>query len=81
MQAKEDTDMPLVDIELIEGVFDADQKRRMIEDVTDAMVRIEGEALRGTTWVRIREIAGGEWAIGGRPLTAADVRAQQAEPA
>ena len=73
--------MPLVDIELIEGVFDADQKRRMIEDVTDAMVRIEGEALRGTTWVRIREIAGGEWAIGGKPLAAADVKALQGEPA
>ena len=73
--------MPLVDIELIEGVFDADQKRRMIADVTDAMVRIEGEALRGTTWVRIREIAGGEWAIGGKPLAAADVKALQGEPA
>lgn len=73
--------MPLVDIELIEGVFDADQKREMIAEVTEAMVRIEGEALRGTTWVRIREIAGGEWAIGGKPLTAADVKALQAEPA
>ncbi|RDC67467.1 4-oxalocrotonate tautomerase [Rhodovulum sp. 12E13] len=73
--------MPLVDIDLIEGVFDADQKRRMIEDITEVMVRIEGEPLRGTTWVRIREIAGGEWAIGGKPLTAADVKALQAEPA
>ena len=73
--------MPLVDIELIEGVFDADQKRRMIADVTDAMVRIEGEALRGTTWVRIREVASGEWALGGKPLAAADVKALQAEHA
>jgi 4-oxalocrotonate tautomerase len=73
--------MPLIDIELIEGVFDADQKRRMIADVTDAMVRIEGEALRGTTWVRIREVASGEWAIGGKPLSAADVRSLQGVPA
>jgi len=73
--------MPLVDIELIEGVFDADQKRRMIRDVTETMVAIEGEAMRGVTWVRIREIASGEWAIGGRQMTAADVRAVQSERA
>ncbi|SLN32417.1 4-oxalocrotonate tautomerase [Roseivivax jejudonensis] len=73
--------MPLVDIELIEGVFDTDQKRRMLSEVTDAMVRVEGEALRGTTWVRIREIASGEWAIGGTPMTAADIKAAKSQPA
>lgn len=67
--------MPLVDIELIEGVFDADQKARMIADVTDTMVAIEGEAMRGVTWVRVHEVAEGEWAIGGKTLTAADVHA------
>lgn len=66
--------MPLVDIQLIEGVFDAEQKRRMITEVTDTMVRIEGEALRGVTWVRIQELASGDWAIGGKPMTATDVR-------
>ncbi|RFU14589.1 hypothetical protein DZD18_00810, partial [Rhodobacteraceae bacterium W635] len=38
--------MPLVDIQLIEGVFDTDQKRRMIEEVTETMVGIEGEPPR-----------------------------------
>jgi 4-oxalocrotonate tautomerase len=65
--------MPLIDIQLIEGVFDTTQKQEMIRKVTDAMVEIEGEAMRGVTWVRIQEIAGGEWAIGGKSLTAADV--------
>ena len=51
--------MPLVDIQLIEGVFSADQKRRMIEKVTDTMVEIEGEAMRGVTWVRMQEFASG----------------------
>lgn len=73
--------MPLVDIQLIKGVFDDSQKRRMIEDVTEAMIRIEGEALRGVTWVRVHEIASGEWAIGGKPMTAADVKTAQAETA
>jgi 4-oxalocrotonate tautomerase len=69
--------MPLVDIELIEGVFDKEQKQQMIQKVTDAMVEVEGEAMRGVTWVRIREVASGEWAIGGRALSAADVKALQ----
>ncbi len=73
--------MPLVDIELIEGVFDGDQKQRMIRDVTEAMVGVEGEAMRGVTWVRVREVASGEWAIGGKPMTAEAVRAAQSEPA
>jgi 4-oxalocrotonate tautomerase len=67
--------MPLVDIQLIKGVFTADQKRTMIRKVTDAMVDIEGEAMRPVTWVRVQEIESGEWAIGGSPLTAADVKA------
>jgi 4-oxalocrotonate tautomerase len=71
--------MPLVDIQLIKGVFDEDQKRTMIEKVTDAMVEIEGEVMRGVTWVRIQEIASGEWGIGGRPLTTADVKAIRAQ--
>jgi 4-oxalocrotonate tautomerase len=71
--------MPIVDIHLIEGVFDKDQKREMISKVTDAMVEIEGEAMRGVTWVRLYEVASGEWAMGGRAVTAADVKAIQAQ--
>ena len=69
--------MPLVDIQLIEGVFTPDQKKEMIEKVTDTMVAIEGEAMRGVTWVRVQELASGEWGIGGKALTAADVKALQ----
>ena len=71
--------MPLVDIQLIRGVFSDAQKREMIEKVTDAMVKVEGEAMRGVTWVRVQELASGEWAIGGKPLTAADVKALQSQ--
>lgn len=73
--------MPLVDIQVIAGVFDAAQKKEMIEKVTDAMVAIEGEALRGVTWVRVQEVASGAWGIGGQALTAADVLAMQRQPA
>ena len=67
--------MPLVDIQLIRGVFTPDQKKQMIQKVTDAMVTVEGEAMRPVTWVRVQEIESGEWAIGGNPLTASDVKA------
>lgn len=66
--------MPLVDIQLIEGVFDKEQKAEMIAKVTDVMVGIEGEAMRGVTWVRVLEVASGQWAIGGQPLTADAVK-------
>ena len=39
------------------------------------MVEIEAQALRGVTWVRVHEVASGEWAIGGKALTTADVKA------
>ncbi|NBC20324.1 MAG: 4-oxalocrotonate tautomerase [Alphaproteobacteria bacterium] len=73
--------MPLVDIQLIEGVFDDDQKRKMIEAVTETMVAIEGEAMRGVTWVRVQEFASGEWGIGGKAMTADAVRAVRDERA
>ena len=38
--------MPYVNIKLVEGVFDDDQKQEMLSRVTETMVDIEGEALR-----------------------------------
>ena len=73
--------MPLVDIQVIEGVFDNSQKQAMIGKITDAMVEIEGEAMRGVTWVRVHEVASGNWGIGGKGLTTADVKALQKETA
>jgi 4-oxalocrotonate tautomerase len=67
--------MPLVTIDVIKDVFTPSQKRELIERVTEAMVSVEGEALRGVTWVRIQEFEQGAWAIGGKPLTAGDVHA------
>ncbi len=65
--------MPLVNIEVIKDVFTAEQKRTLIARVTDAVVSVEGEALRGVTWVRIQEYEQGDWAIGGNMLMAKDV--------
>ncbi|MBB3175171.1 4-oxalocrotonate tautomerase [Endobacter medicaginis] len=72
--------MPLVTIDVIRDVFTPAQKADLIREVTDAMIRVEGEAMRGVTWVRINEIASGDWAIGGRPLTTQDVHKLAATP-
>lgn len=70
--------MPLVQVKVIEGVFSSAQKQQMIGSLTDAMVAIEGEAMRAVTSVVIEEIRSGDWGIGGNALTTADVQAIQA---
>ena len=73
--------MPLVNVKLIKGVFDANQKQEMIAQLTETMVAIEGEALRGVTWVTIDEVESGDWGIGGNAITAQYVKDLQGAPA
>jgi 4-oxalocrotonate tautomerase len=61
--------MPLVRISMIEEVFTPAQKRQIIENVTNAMVAVEGERMRGVTWVVLDEVKSGDWGIGGQCLT------------
>jgi 4-oxalocrotonate tautomerase len=67
--------MPFINVKLIEDVFTPDQKRDIVERLTDAMVSIEGENMRPVTWVVVEEVTSGDWAIGGKPLSTEDVRA------
>ena len=66
--------MPFIQVHLIEEVFTPKQKNEMIEKLTEAMVSIEGENMRGVTWVKISEVTSGEWGIGGQPLTTEAVK-------
>jgi 4-oxalocrotonate tautomerase len=66
--------MPMIEVHLIEGVFNPEQKREMMAKLTDTMVAIEGENMRGVTWVKIHEVASGEWAVGGQALTTEAVK-------
>ena len=45
--------MPLVQVKLIEGVFNHDQKQEIITRLTETMVDIEGETMRPVTWVTV----------------------------
>jgi 4-oxalocrotonate tautomerase len=66
--------MPLIQVKVLEGVFTKEQKEEMVRKLTDTMVSIEGESFRPVTWVVIEDVVSGQWGIGGKPLTAQDVR-------
>lgn len=67
--------MPFINVKVIEDVFTPAQKRDIVEKLTEAMVSIEGENMRGVTWVVVEEVRSGDWGIGGNALTSEDVRA------
>lgn len=66
--------MPLVTVKLMEGVFTELQKHEMVRKITDAIVSIEGETMRPVTWVVLEEVKSGDWGMGGKPVTTADVK-------
>lgn len=70
--------MPFIDIKVIAGTFSSDERQRLVENVSEAVIAVEGEALRPLTHVVITETPSGGWAIGGKALTAEDVRAKRA---
>ena len=66
--------MPLINVTLIEDVFTLEQKGQIVERLTNAMVSIEGENMRGVTWVIVEEVHSGDWGIGGQPLSTEAVK-------
>jgi len=69
--------MPLINVRLIENVFTVEQKQQIIHDLTEAMVAIEGENMRGVTMVVVDEVRSGDWGLGGRCLTTEAVLGMQ----
>lgn len=72
--------MPLVQITGVGDYLPLDQKQDLIRRVTDAVASVEGEGLRPVTWVTIAEIQPGAWGVGGKPVTADDLRTLAAQP-
>jgi 4-oxalocrotonate tautomerase len=73
--------MPFVSIRVIENVFTPQEKEQMLKGVSEALVAVEGENVRPYTVVAIEEVRSGDYAIGGQPLTTADVQAVRSAPA
>jgi 4-oxalocrotonate tautomerase len=70
--------MPYVNVKLVEGVFDEEQKQEMLSRITETMVDIEGEALRPYTLVTIEELRSGDWSVGGHVITTQAARSLRA---
>ena len=67
--------MALIQVKVIAGVFTAQQKREIVERLTDATVEMEGESMRRYVWCLVDEVASGDRGVGGQSLTADDARA------
>jgi 4-oxalocrotonate tautomerase len=67
--------MPIVNIKLLEGVYSQDQKQEMIRRMTAILVDLEGEYVRPLTVVVIEKVKGGDWGVGGKAFSCADVKA------
>jgi 4-oxalocrotonate tautomerase len=70
--------MPLVQVSIPAGSLSAEQKRALIAGITDAVVEVEGPAVRRGTWVHVTEVPDGGWGMGGRAFTLAELAAQVA---
>lgn len=68
--------MPVVDIRVIENTFSHEEKREAVERISETLFDVWGDGIRGATHVLITETPEGEWAVGGRALTADDVNTQ-----
>ena len=60
--------MPPINVKVIEDVFTPEQKREIVERLTDAMVSVEGENMRSVT-------CRGDWGLGGTIATTERVKA------
>lgn len=67
--------MPLIEVKMIEGVFNPAKKQEIVKKLTDALVSVEGEALRPYTLVLLEEVRSGDWGVGGKTLTTSEVHA------
>ena len=66
--------MPLINFKAIGGVLAPEQKRELIEKLTDAAASVYGEGIRQVTVVVIEDVNSGEWGIAGKPVTDTDVK-------
>ena len=59
--------MPFVNLKLVKGQVSAEQKRKLIEGITDLIVNIMGRD-RDFTVITVDELGRDNWAIGGKTL-------------
>lgn len=66
--------MPIINVKLVKGTFNSDQKRELLPRLTDAIEAVY-PGLRDVTFVTIDEVQEGDWGIGGEAITSQKVAA------
>ena len=61
--------MPIVTVQLMEGVLSADQKQTLMKNLVDAVVKVYGAPMRLFMHVVLEEIKTGDWIAGGGVVT------------
>jgi 4-oxalocrotonate tautomerase len=57
--------MPFIEVKTIKDVFTAEEKAKIIKEITDIFGRMRGDKLAEGTWVVINELGDGHWGEGG----------------
>lgn len=53
--------MPMIDAQVLEGVFSEDEKRALIRELAKAFGKVAGKQMQDMTSVRIHEVRSGHW--------------------
>jgi 4-oxalocrotonate tautomerase family enzyme len=71
--AIEEERVPIINVKVLEGAFSEPQKHAMIDEITNAMVKIGGDGIRPAVHVLVEEVSSGMWGIGGNRLTKEEI--------
>jgi 4-oxalocrotonate tautomerase family enzyme len=66
--------MPIVTVQLMEGVLSAEQKKTMITNIVDAVTAVYGRPMRLFMNVVVEEIKNGDWFASGAVVTSDRIR-------
>ncbi|MFZ5963797.1 tautomerase family protein [Thalassococcus sp. BH17M4-6] len=71
--------MPSMDIQVLEGVFDGEEKAAIIERVTAAFATVSGQTIAHGLSIRIHEVKSAAWGYAGTVLKTQDALAMKAK--
>ena len=69
--------MPAIDVQVMEGVFSAEEKADLIRELTRAFGGVAGQCLADNLSVRIHDVESGSWGYAGKALTTQDAKAMR----
>ena len=62
--------MPFIEVKTIRGVFSAEEKPRIIADISNVFAQMKDAEFAAGTWVVVNELDDGNWGEAGAVLNA-----------